>query len=164
MIIPIRFQMQDLGFCRIFMVNSVKMKKWIIILAALTMTLSGCMKGSIEKELNPKEWLIGTWYEDYDPQIFSMDGSSVITFSADGAALWHYYDIFSGGTWNLDYRYTFEKNLLTISSTEDYGNDDAGTYEVVFLSKDEMAWQRVGTTYSKGSWSSDYKHFLWSKD
>ena len=96
--------------------------------------------------------------------LFSMDGSSVITFSADGAALWHYYDIFSGGTWNLDYRYTFEKNLLTISSTEDYGNDDAGTYEVVFLSKDEMAWQRVGTTYSKGSWSSDYKHFLRSKD
>ena len=41
MIIPIRFRMQDLGFCRIFMVNSVKMKKWIIILAALTTMLSG---------------------------------------------------------------------------------------------------------------------------
>ena len=128
------------------------------------MTLSGCMKENAQRNLNRAEWLIGTWYEYYDPTIFAMDGSSVVTFSADGAALWQYYDLFSGGKWNLDYRYTFEKNILTISSTEDYGNDDPGAYEVIFLNKDEMAWQRVGTTYSKGSWSSDYKHFLRSKD
>ena len=135
------------------------MKKWIIILAALTMTLSGCMKDSLEKGLNRKEWLIGTWYEYYDPQIFSMDGSSVVTFSAGGAALWHTYDVLSGGSWYSDYRYTYEKNVLTLAS-----DTETESYEVIFLSKDEMAWQRVGTTYSRGSWASDYKHFLRSKD
>jgi hypothetical protein len=140
------------------------MKKWIIILAALTMTLSGCMKEDAEFDLNREDWLIGTWYEYYDPQIFAMDGSSVVTFSEDGAAQWRSYDLFSGKSWNFDYRYAFEKNILTIESTEDYGNFDAGSYEVIFLNRDEMAWQRVGTTYSKGTWASDYKHFLRSKD
>ena len=156
--------MQDLGFCCIFTVNLREMKNWIFILAAVTMTLSGCMKGAVEKELDRKEWLIGTWYEYYDPLIFAMDGSSVVTFSADGAALWHYSDILSGVSSNFDYRYTFENNILKLKSTLKNGTDDDGSYEVIFLSRDEMAWQRVGTSYAKGSWSSDYKHFLRSKD
>ena len=135
-----------------------------MILAALAMTLSGCMKDSIEKELDRKEWLIGTWYEYYDPTVFAMDGSSVVTFSADGAALWHYSDLLGGGSSSFDYRYTFEKDILKLNSTLKNGAYEDGSYEVVFLSKDEMAWQRVGTSYSKGSWSSDYKHFLRSKD
>jgi hypothetical protein len=135
------------------------MKKWIIILAALTMTLSGCMKESPEKGVNRDVWLIGSWYEYYDPTVFSFDGSSVVTFSADGAALWHYADFLGGGSSDYDYRYTFEKNIVTLTS----GNESEA-YEVLFLNKDEMAWQRVGTTYSKGSWASDYKHFLRSKD
>ena len=135
------------------------MKKWIIILAALTMTLSGCMKGGVKMDLNRKDWLIGSWYEYYDPTVFAFDGSSVVTFSEDGAARWHYYDLLGGSSSNIDYRYTVENSILTLVS-------DTGTeaYEVIFLSKDEMAWQRVGTTYSRGSWASDYKHFLRSKD
>ena len=140
------------------------MKKWIIILAALTMTLSACMKQDAEMDLKQEDWLIGSWYEYYDPQVFAMDGSSSVTFSADGTARWRTYDLFSGRSWNFDYRYTFEKSILTIDSEVDYGNFDAGSYEVIFLNRDEMAWQRVGTNYSKGSWSSDYKHFLRAKD
>ena len=135
------------------------MKKWIIILATLAMTVSSCTKEAPQRSINRAEWLIGSWYEYYDPTVFSMDGSSQVTFSEDGAALWHTYDYFSGGSWHEDYRYTYEKNILTLVS-------DSGTeaYEVIFLNRDEMAWQRVGTTYSKGSWASDYKHFKRSKD
>lgn len=139
------------------------MKKWIFILAALTMMLSACMKDGMKEgaklDMNRRDWLIGSWYEYYDPTVFAFDGVSEVTFSGDGAARWHYYSFLGGSSSDIDYRYTIEKNILTLTS-------DTGTesYEVIFLSKDEMAWQRVGTTYSKGSWSSDYKHFLRSKD
>ena len=160
MINPIPFGMQDLGFCCIYVVKTEKMKKWIFILAVLAMTLSGCMKDSLEKGLNRKEWLIGSWYEHYDPTVFSFDGASVVTFSADGAALWRTASFLGeGSSSDQEYRYTYEKGVLTLVS-----GTETEAYEVIFLSKDEMAWQRVGTTYSRGSWASDYKHFLRSKD
>lgn len=155
--------MQDLGFCCIYMAKTAKMKKWIIILATLTMMLSACMKDGMKEgaklDMNRRDWLIGSWYEYYDPTVFAFDGVSEVTFSGDGAARWHYYSFLGESSSDIDYRYTIEKNILTLTS-------DTGTesYEVIFLSRDEMAWQRVGTTYSKGSWSSDYKHFLRSKD
>lgn len=34
------------------------------------------------------------------------------------------------------------------------------TYVIVKLTSDEMAWQKVGTTYSEGTWGSDYRHFV----
>ena len=128
-------------------------------MTALTMTLSGCMKMGAEMDLNRSEWLIGTWYEYYDPTVFAMDGSSQVSFSEEGTAQWRTFDILSGGSWYGNYQYTYEKNILTLVS-----DTETEAYEVIFLNKDEMAWQRVGTTYSKGSWSSDYKHFLRSED
>ena len=137
------------------------MKKWIFIFAALTMTLSACMKEAPERGINRKDWLIGSWYEYYDPTVFAFDGSSVVTFSPDGSAKWHHYDFLSDMSSDADYHYSYEKNILTLV-LENEEEEDA--YEVIFLNRDEMAWQRVGTTYSKGSWASDYKHFKRSTD
>lgn len=135
------------------------MKKRIFILAALTLTLSACMKESADMDLRQEDWLIGTWYEYYDPTVFAFDGSSEVTISEDGTARWHYYDLLGGGSSDIDYRYTIEKSIITLVS-----GSETDAYEVIFLNRNEMAWQRVGTTYSKGTWSSDYKHFLRSKD
>lgn len=134
-----------------------KMKKWIIILAAVAMTLSGCRKESLG--VNRKDWLVGTWYENYDPRVFAFDGSSEITFYENGTAQWTTSSIFGGKPKTIEYLYTYEKNILTVVFD---GNADV--YEVIFLNKDEMAWQRYGTTYSPGTWASDYLHFNRSKD
>lgn len=34
---------------------------------------------------------------------------------------------------------------------------------VVKLTSKEMEWQREGTTYSVGTWGSDYRHFVKSE-
>ena len=34
------------------------------------------------------------------------------------------------------------------------------TYTLVKLTSKEMAWQKEGTTYSVGTWGSDYRHFV----
>lgn len=124
------------------------------------MTLSACMKEAPEKGVIRKDWLIGSWYEYYDPSVFAFDGSSVVTFSDDGSALWRYYDLLSNSSSSYDYRYFFNNNILSLIRE----NEEGDAYEVIFLNKNEMAWQRVGTTYSPGSWASDYKHFKRSTD
>ena len=135
------------------------MKKWIFILAALAMTLSGCMKASLDMDINRKDWLIGTWYEDYDPTVFCLDGSSVVTLAKDGTALWTVHNILGCcDPYTTEYQYTYNNNIITVIGEAELGGR-AGDYEVIFLNKDEMAWQRVGTTYSVGTWSSDYLHF-----
>lgn len=135
------------------------MKKWIFIWAALAMTLSACSKRSLDRALVHEDWLIGSWYEYYDPTVFAFDGTSEVTFSADGSALWHFYDFLSNRSSNYDYRYALDQNILTLFPE----NGEKESYEVILLNWDEMAWQRVGTTYSVGTWSSDYKHFKRSK-
>lgn len=138
------------------------MKKWIIILAALAMTLSACSKASLDKDPVHADWLIGSWYEYYDPNVFAYDGGSEVTFSADGFALWHFYGFLSGVSSNLNYRYSLNQNILTLIPENE--EDEEEEFEVILLNRDEMAWQRVGTTYSVGTWASDYKHFKRSKN
>ena len=137
------------------------MKKWIFILATLAMTLSGCMKASLDKGIDRKDWIIGTWYEAYDPTVFCLDGSSVVTLAKDGTALWMVHNILGGdGPHTIEYRYIYKNNIITVIDNGEFEfGTRAGDYEVIFLNKDEMAWQRVGTTYSVGTWSSDYLHF-----
>ena len=37
------------------------------------------------------------------------------------------------------------------------------TYKLVKLTSKEMEWQKEGTTYSVGTWGSDYRHFVRGK-
>ena len=49
---------------------------------------------------------------------------------------------------------------VTITLNQENSDDSNATYVIVKLTSDEMAWQKVGTTYSEGTWGSDYRHFV----
>ncbi len=53
------------------------------------------------------------------------------------------------GTWTEQYDPTV--------SMSDFSNV---TYKLVKLTSKEMEWQKEGTTYSVGTWGSDYRHFV----
>ena len=53
------------------------------------------------------------------------------------------------------------KGTITINpSMSDFSNV---TYKLVKLTSKEMEWQKEGTTYSVGTWGSDYRHFVRGK-
>lgn len=51
-------------------------------------------------------------------------------------------------------------NSITINLNPEKSDESNATYVIVKLTSDEMAWQKVGTTYSEGTWGSDYRHFV----
>lgn len=51
-------------------------------------------------------------------------------------------------------------NSITINLNPEKSDESNVTYVIVKLTSDEMAWQKVGTTYSEGTWGSDYRHFV----
>ena len=113
----------------------MKILKTILCAALLVAGLSGCEKIDVNK-------LEGTWTEQYDPTVFAMDGSVEYTCG-------HYaIDLINKGT-------------ITINPVmSDYSNV---TYKLVKLTSKEMEWQKEGTTYSVGTWGSDYRHFVRGK-
>ncbi len=65
------------------------------------------------------------------------------------------------GTWSEQYDPTVDKGTITINpAMSDYSNV---TYKLVKLTSKEMEWQKEGTTYSTGTWGSDYRHFVRGK-
>ena len=120
----------------------------------LVVGLCGCEKLDINK-------LEGTWSEQYDPTVFAMDGSVEFTFDGNNNYQLHTYDALSGESHDFSGRYAIDlinKGTITINpQMSDYSNI---AYKVVKLTSNEMAWQKEGTTYSKGTWGSDYRHFV----
>ena len=111
--------------------------------ALLAAGLSGCEKIDVNK-------LEGTWSEQYDPTVFAMDGSVTFTFSGES----HDYS----GHYAID---LINKGTITINpAMSDFSNV---TYKLVKLTSKEMEWQKEGTTYSQGTWGSDYRHFVRGK-
>ncbi len=51
-------------------------------------------------------------------------------------------------------------NSIIITINPDDSDDSNVSYVIVKLTSSEMAWQKVGTTYSEGTWGSDYRHFV----
>ena len=115
--------------------------------ALLVAGLCGCEKIDVNK-------LEGTWSEQYDPTVFAMDGSVEYTFDGNG----HYQRVGShdySGTYAID---LIDKGTITINpAMSDFSNV---TYKLVKLTSKEMEWQKEGTTYSVGTWGSDYRHFV----
>ena len=110
---------------------------------------------------NRSRTLEGTWTEQYDPTVFAMDGSVEYTFDGSNHYQMHVYDALSGeshdysGTYAID---LINKGTITINpQMSDYSNV---TYTLVKLTSKEMVWQKEGTTYSVGTWGSDYRHFV----
>ena len=106
----------------------------------------------------------GTWTEQYDASVFALDGSVEYTFGANNQYRLRTYDALSGEVKTVTGHYVldmFGENTITINpEMSDLSNI---TYSIVKLTSREMAWQRQGTTYSQGTWGSDYRHFVRSK-
>lgn len=108
--------------------------------------------------------IYGTWSESYNLDNFSFDGSVDYTFNNDTT-----YTLYTS---NIDgsvqhtttglYRLgLFGDNTITINPDKsDFSNV---TYVIVKLTSKEMAWQKQGTTYSPGTFGSDYRHFVKEK-
>ena len=108
------------------------------------------------------DYLIGKWTEDYSNYpYFVSEGYINYDFSSDGMVKIHVYDVFAGES---DIQKTYqisEDGVITLIPEE---SDLSGEqYTIVKLTKEKMEWQRVGTTFQKGSLSSDFKHFVRKK-
>ena len=126
----------------------------LICIALLLTGLCSCEKVNLNK-------LEGTWSEQYDPTVFAMDGSVTYTFDGNNNYQLHVYNALGGefhdysGIYAID---LIKKGTITINpQMSDFSNI---TYKIVKLTSTEMAWQKEGTTYSIGTWGSDYRHFV----
>ena len=129
-----------------------------ILKTLICAALLGAVLGSCEKiDVNKLE---GTWSEQYDPTVFAMDGSVTYTFDGNGHYQRHVNVLGVGshdysGTYAID---LINKGTITINpAMSDFSNV---TYKLVKLTSKEMEWQKEGTTYSVGTWDSDYRHFV----
>ena len=126
----------------------MKILKTVICAALLVAGLCGCNKIDVNK-------LEGTWTEQYDPTVFAMDGSVTFTFDGNNGYQLHVYDALSGES------HDYSGHSITINpAMSDFSNV---TYKLVKLTSKEMEWQKEGTTYSVGTWGSDYRHFVRAK-
>ena len=150
--------MRSFGFNLYNNLNDMMRKILSFVCAALLVAgLCGCEKIDVNK-------LEGTWSEQYEPSVYAMDGSVEYTFDGNGHYQLHVYDALSGeshdytGTYAID---LIDKGTITINpAMSDFSNV---TYKLVKLTSKEMEWQKEGTTYSVGTWGSDYRHFVRGK-
>ena len=115
--------------------------------------LCGCEKLDMSK-------LEGTWSEQYDPTVFAMDGSVEYTFDGNNHYLLHTYDALGGESHDYSGSYAIDLINSTITINPQMSDFSNVTYTLVKLTSKEMAWQKEGTTYSVGTWGSDYRHFV----
>ena len=123
--------------------------------------LCGCNKIDIETAD-----LFGTWVEEYsDYPYYAPEGGAYWTFGEDGQVLIHYYDVFAGDSYETKSYLIGGESGDTYIYLNFYMSDFSGAdYKIVKFSKNEMEWQRSGTTFSKGTVGSDFKHFVRSSD
>ena len=137
------------------------MKKISLFIMAI-LTFAGCSKIEVNKEN-----ILGTWVDDYSAYpYYAPEGGEKYTFNADGTVDIHYYDVFAGDH-DVQRTYTvgavegtsgMENNVLLLDPhMSDYSGDG---FKIVKLTKTEMEWQRLGTTFQKGTVGSDFKHFV----
>ena len=138
--------------------NDMMRKVLSFVCAALLVAgLCGCNKIDVNK-------LEGTWSEQYDSAVFAMDGSVEYTFDGNGHYQMHVYDALSGESHDYNGSYAIDLiNKGTITINPQMSDFSIVTYKLVKLTSKEMEWQKEGTTYSVGTWGSDYRHFVRGK-
>ena len=138
--------------------TAMNILKTLFCAVLLVAGLSACEKIDVNK-------LEGTWSEQYDPTVFAMDGSVTFTFDGNGNYQKHVY-VLGGESHDYSGHYAIDlinKGTITINpSMSDFSNVTV-TYKLVKLTSKEMEWQKEGTTYSVGTWGSDYRHFVRGK-
>ena len=153
--------MQGIAFLGLYLYNNLNdlMRKILsfVCAALLVAGLCGCEKIDVNK-------LEGTWSEQYDPNVFAMDGSVEYTFDGNGHYQMHVYDALSGESHDYNGSYAIDLiNKGTITINPQMSDFSIVTYKLVKLTSKEMEWQKEGTTYSVGTWGSDYRHFVRGK-
>ena len=158
--------MQGIAFFGLYLYNNLNdlMRKILsfVCAALLVAGLCGCEKIDVNKiDVNKLE---GTWSEQYDPNVFAMDGSVEYTFDGNGHYQMHVYDALSGESHDYNGSYAIDLiNKGTITINPQMSDFSIVTYKLVKLTSKEMEWQKEGTTYSVGTWGSDYRHFVRGK-
>ena len=135
------------------------MKKIALIAFAALSILTGCSK--TELPVN-SENIIGEWAETYeDYPYFMQDGFVEWTFKSDNKVDIHVYDVFAGDS-NVSSFFELKdvegQTVISIKA-EAEGCISYPDYKIVKLTKKEMEWQMVGTTFTPGTVGSDFRHF-----
>ena len=141
------------------------MKKISLLITAI-LVLVGCSKLEIYEANLP-----GTWSESYDASKFAFDGILRYTFDGGDTYMLYIYNPDGSSQNTTTGKYTLESegkyiqkmtgdNSIIITLNPDDSDDSNVSYVIVKLTSSEMAWQKVGTTYSEGTWGSDYRHFV----
>ena len=141
------------------------MKKISLLITAI-LVLVGCSIHEIYVANLP-----GSWSESYDACKFAFDG--ILRYTFDGGDTYMLYTSNPDGSSQntTTGKYTLESegkyiqkmtgdNSIIITLNPDDSDDSNVSYVIVKLTSSEMAWQKVGTTYSEGTWGSDYRHFV----
>lgn len=133
------------------------MKKIALITLSL-LALAGCAK--IEKD---QADIIGEWTETYaEYPYYAEEGFVTWDFKADGNVDIHVYDVFAGDTYKTtvyELVHPGEGGSVIIRFPSGEYTTDVQGYVIKKLTKTEMEWQKVGTTFQKGTVGSDFKHF-----
>lgn len=130
------------------------MKKVFALLAATALFTTSCSKDEVIEDV---QLTVGYWGECYDNPNFIMDSSVKYTFHTDGTYTLEVYSAMVDTTVIYTHNYQLQNNVLTLQT--DSPAAEQLSYNIIQLNEKEMAWQRMGTSYSEGTLSSDYKHF-----
>ena len=130
------------------------MKSVFTLLAATALLATSCSKDEV---IEVSQLTEGYWGECYDNPNFSMDGSVNYKFEPDGTYTLEVYHALVDTTVIYTHNYQLQNNVLTLQTDSPVAEQHS--YNIILLNEKEMAWQRVGTSYSEGTLSSDYKHF-----
>jgi len=134
------------------------MKRLSILLVIISMFLS-CSKVDINEQN-----ILGTWNDDYSDYPYYMnEGYSSYSFGPDGKVSIHIYDVFAGDSYMIKsyiLDYDGQKNVIVLFDQDENPSDTFHQYRITKLTKKEMEWQKVGTTFTPGTVGSEFKHFL----
>ncbi len=137
------------------------MKKIALSVIAF-LSVVGCSKLEVN-EAN----ILGTWVDDYSAYpYYAPEGGETYTFRADGMVDIHFYDVFAGEhdaqriyiVGAMETTSGIENDVLSFDpQMSDFSGE---SFKIVKLTKNEMEWQRLGTTFQIGTVGSDFKHFV----
>ena len=130
------------------------MKSVFTLLAATALLATSCSKDEVIEDV---QLTVGYWSECYDNPNFSMDSSVKYKFELDGTYTLKVNHALVDTTVIYTHNYQLQNNVLTLQTDSPVAEQQS--YNIILLNEKEMAWQRVGTSYSEGTLSGDYKHF-----
>ncbi len=136
------------------------MKKYFLAIALLGIV---ALLSSCEPKLEPSvESIVGHWVESYkDYPYFMQDGSIEYTFDTNRRVSIFVYDALSGKDTTIIKSYDIGEmgpNVLTFNmEMSDFSGEN---WTIIKLTKNEMDWQRMGTTFSPGTVGGDFRHLV----